>query len=311
MSIGDQDSDEDELLYGVQNGAANLLLYVGLGTMCVGMIIAFVGTGEKGFKTMELRLIGPSLIGAGVLIIILRILLCICPSKCLHLKKRKQKLKNSTNKLNREENKSSQELSTSKEPLSEELKTLAGKSYDGKKRVSIVMLPTTSGLSTNFPTSSNNSRTPKPSTYPDGSDACSMPISFLENEKPSSSKSLSKKASKGTATKNGADSAGSEGKMEFELKELNDNDYDEASCGSQSSCRKIFSYLPETLVTPDNSDISITSLVNRFPESEAQESKKEEKPSASKYEMARNPKNVAPAELVLCPSNLNETRETE
>lgn len=31
--------------------------------MAIGLIISFVGTGEKGFKTVELRLIGPSLIG--------------------------------------------------------------------------------------------------------------------------------------------------------------------------------------------------------------------------------------------------------
>lgn len=42
---------------------ANAFLYVGLGTVAIGLVISFVGTGEKGFKTVELRLIGPSLIG--------------------------------------------------------------------------------------------------------------------------------------------------------------------------------------------------------------------------------------------------------
>lgn len=42
---------------------ANAFLYVGLGSIAIGLVIAFVGTGEKGFKTVELRLIGPSLIG--------------------------------------------------------------------------------------------------------------------------------------------------------------------------------------------------------------------------------------------------------
>lgn len=42
---------------------ANAILYFGLCTTAIGLIIAFVGTGEKGFKTGELRLIGPSLIG--------------------------------------------------------------------------------------------------------------------------------------------------------------------------------------------------------------------------------------------------------
>lgn len=43
---------------------ANAFLYVGLGTVAIGLVISFVGTGEKGFKTTQLRLIGPSLIGS-------------------------------------------------------------------------------------------------------------------------------------------------------------------------------------------------------------------------------------------------------
>lgn len=38
-------------------------LISGLGTISIGSIIFFVGTGEKGFKTQELRLIGPALAG--------------------------------------------------------------------------------------------------------------------------------------------------------------------------------------------------------------------------------------------------------
>lgn len=59
-------SSDDEDLLGVLRGPssfANAFLYVGLGTVAIGLVIAFVGTGEKGFKTNELRLIGPSLIG--------------------------------------------------------------------------------------------------------------------------------------------------------------------------------------------------------------------------------------------------------
>lgn len=59
-------SDDDDFL-GVLRGPssfANAFLYVGLGTIAIGLVIAFVGTGEKGFKTVELRLIGPSLIGS-------------------------------------------------------------------------------------------------------------------------------------------------------------------------------------------------------------------------------------------------------
>lgn len=63
-SLGGSSDDEDFL--GVLRGPstfANAFLYVGLGTIALGLVIAFVGTGEKGFKTVELRLIGPSLIG--------------------------------------------------------------------------------------------------------------------------------------------------------------------------------------------------------------------------------------------------------
>lgn len=58
-------SDDDDFL-GVLRGPssfANAFLYFGLGTVALGLVISFVGTGEKGFKTIELRLIGPSLIG--------------------------------------------------------------------------------------------------------------------------------------------------------------------------------------------------------------------------------------------------------
>ena len=58
------------------------MLYVGLGTIAIGLVISFVGTGEKGFKTLELRLIGPTLIGSGLLCCLVRVFLCICPSRC-------------------------------------------------------------------------------------------------------------------------------------------------------------------------------------------------------------------------------------
>ncbi|XP_046394550.1 uncharacterized protein LOC124162164 isoform X2 [Ischnura elegans] len=59
-------------------GAASALLYVGLGTVAVGLVISFVGLGEKGFKTLELRMIGPGLIVGGLLLCLLRIFLCTC-----------------------------------------------------------------------------------------------------------------------------------------------------------------------------------------------------------------------------------------
>ena len=42
----------------------------------VGLVITFVGLGEKGFRTLELRLVGPGLVGGGLVLALLRILLC-------------------------------------------------------------------------------------------------------------------------------------------------------------------------------------------------------------------------------------------
>ncbi|XP_055388184.1 uncharacterized protein LOC129616585 [Condylostylus longicornis] len=91
-SLGGSSDDED--LLGVLRGPsnfANAFLYVGLGTVAIGLVIAFVGTGEKGFKTVELRLIGPSLIGIGLICCILRICFCICPSSCISSSRRARK----------------------------------------------------------------------------------------------------------------------------------------------------------------------------------------------------------------------------
>lgn len=62
-SLGD--SSEDDFLGALRGPSsfANAFMYVGLGTVALGLVIFFVGTGEKGFKTLELRMIGPSLIG--------------------------------------------------------------------------------------------------------------------------------------------------------------------------------------------------------------------------------------------------------
>ena len=60
-SYGGSSSEEEEGPGGLpsqQSAAANALLYVGLGTVAIGLVIACVGTGEKGFNTLELRLIG-------------------------------------------------------------------------------------------------------------------------------------------------------------------------------------------------------------------------------------------------------------
>lgn len=86
----DYDDDYSTIAYH-QSAAANALLYVGLGTAAIGSIIFFVGTGEKGFKTLELRLIGPTLVACGLLCCLVRILLCACPrSSCGERQQRKR-----------------------------------------------------------------------------------------------------------------------------------------------------------------------------------------------------------------------------
>ena len=57
----------------------NTLLYVGLGLVAVGLVITFVGLGEKGFRTVELQLVGPGLVLAGLVMTLLRIVCCAVP----------------------------------------------------------------------------------------------------------------------------------------------------------------------------------------------------------------------------------------
>lgn len=76
------DSDgEVEGAIGEPWGVARLL-YAGLGILAVGLVVYFVGTGDKGFKTPALRLVGPSLIIAGLALCLLRILFCIFAKPC-------------------------------------------------------------------------------------------------------------------------------------------------------------------------------------------------------------------------------------
>ncbi|KAL3272394.1 hypothetical protein HHI36_013871 [Cryptolaemus montrouzieri] len=92
-TYGGGSDEEDFFSVYHQSAAANALLYVGLGTTAIGSVIFFVGTGEKGFKTLELRLIGPTLIACGILCCLIRVLLCACPSTCFR-KRGKTRLKN-------------------------------------------------------------------------------------------------------------------------------------------------------------------------------------------------------------------------
>ena len=52
----------------------NTVLYCGLLLASVGLIITFVGLGERGFRTLELKLIGPSMVGCGVVLALSRII---------------------------------------------------------------------------------------------------------------------------------------------------------------------------------------------------------------------------------------------
>ena len=61
-----------------------MILYIGLAMISFGLLITFLGLGEgtSGFKTTEMKLIGPSLVGCGVFFAVLRILFCTVPSCC-------------------------------------------------------------------------------------------------------------------------------------------------------------------------------------------------------------------------------------
>ena len=74
----------------------NILLYVGLGTVAVGLIITFVGLGEKGFKTVQLKLIGPGLVGCGLVLTVIRIISCTLPA-CYDKKEITDKIKEEAN----------------------------------------------------------------------------------------------------------------------------------------------------------------------------------------------------------------------
>ncbi|XP_064110064.1 uncharacterized protein LOC135217893 isoform X7 [Macrobrachium nipponense] len=73
-----------------QTGVVNIVLYVGFGLVTLGLIITFVGIGEHGFKSPELQLIGPSLIGCGVLFCLLRLFFCSVPACCNLCRRNKQ-----------------------------------------------------------------------------------------------------------------------------------------------------------------------------------------------------------------------------
>ena len=60
-------------------GVGNVILYCGLGMIAVGLVITVVGLGDKGFHSLELRLLGPIVVLSGLVLAIARILVCILP----------------------------------------------------------------------------------------------------------------------------------------------------------------------------------------------------------------------------------------
>ena len=57
-------------------GGGDALLYTGLGMVSVGLAFIFIGAGDKGFRTIELQLVGPCVLGGGVVLVLLRVVLC-------------------------------------------------------------------------------------------------------------------------------------------------------------------------------------------------------------------------------------------
>ena len=62
-----------------QTGLCDVVLYCGMGMIMVGLVITVVGLGDKGFHSLELRLMGPIIVGCGVMMTSVRILVCILP----------------------------------------------------------------------------------------------------------------------------------------------------------------------------------------------------------------------------------------
>ena len=46
----------------------NIFLYLGLGMVAIGLVLTVVGVGEKGFRTLEMRLLGPALMVEGIVL---------------------------------------------------------------------------------------------------------------------------------------------------------------------------------------------------------------------------------------------------
>ena len=56
-----------------------MVLYLGLGMVMVGLVITGVGLGEKGFKSIEFKVVGPVIVSSGGILGAVRILACLVP----------------------------------------------------------------------------------------------------------------------------------------------------------------------------------------------------------------------------------------
>ena len=63
-----------------QNFYVNVFLYLGLGFTALGMILVALGEGEPGFRSVHLKMLGPSMIVFGSLLVLLWVLLLVLPS---------------------------------------------------------------------------------------------------------------------------------------------------------------------------------------------------------------------------------------
>ena len=56
--------------------SGNILLFIGMGLVGIGLVTMVVGLGEKGFKTAGVMMLGPCLLIFGLLLVVFRVLLC-------------------------------------------------------------------------------------------------------------------------------------------------------------------------------------------------------------------------------------------
>ena len=73
MKYNSQSGLED---YETTSSKSDVILWLGLAVLVTGTVISFIGLGEKGFRTRQLRLLGPILVCSGLSLCAIRIALC-------------------------------------------------------------------------------------------------------------------------------------------------------------------------------------------------------------------------------------------